>query len=334
MELSPGKHWRMRRLAGATGHLTMLAVDQRPPIELLVSTARREPRARPTDVAAVKRLLVEELAGSASAVLIDPLLGYDAAREYLDPSRGLLLTLEHAAFEETPDGRLSGPIPGWSVEAIAEAGADGVKALVWYRPDAGESVRRHQLAWAAEIGAECRRLQLPYVLELLLYPLPARPVPDDIGQRATAVLDSVRAFAQPEIGVDVFKVESPVPPAMLEGSATEAGQAHLAWFRELDAACGRPWVVLSAGAGPETFLRVVEHATTAGASGFLAGRAIWQASLSAFPDLEACRRGLREIAVPFATELAELASRRGRPWFRHPAYGAQAPAVAPVMERS
>lgn len=332
MELSTGKHWRMRRLADADGFLTMLAVDQRPPIERLVAEARGERVARPGDVADVKRLLVDVLAPEASAVLVDPLVGYDAARDRLDPHRGLLLTLEHAVFDEEPGGRRSGPIPGWNVETIAAAGADGVKVLAWYRPDADDAVREHQVRWAASVGEECRRLDLPYVLELLVYPMEGRPEFDDVEGRAGAVLESVRTFADPVVGVDLFKLESPVPPGLLAPPDTPEGRRHQRHFRALDEACGRPWVVLSAGAGRTDFLRVVEHAATAGASGYLAGRAIWHQALSPFPDLEACRGLLTTTSVPFARELTALTRRLGHPWHAHRGYGDGGSAPTPIME--
>ncbi|MGF1666289.1 MAG: tagatose 1,6-diphosphate aldolase [Acidimicrobiia bacterium] len=328
MELKAGKLWRLRRLADPEGFMTMLAVDQRPPIEQLVARARGEATARPEDVAGVKLLLVEELADTASAVLIDPLLGYPRAADALRPDRGLLMTLEHALFEETPQGRISRPIPGWSVEAIARAGADAVKVLVWYRPDADPALSARQRRWAEAVGAECRRLDIPFVLELLLYPLGDRPVPEEPETRAAAVLDSVLAFSAPEFGVDLFKLESPVPPGALQPLDSASGRDHQSHFRALDEACGRPWVVLSAGAGQDEFTRVVQHAAVAGACGYLAGRAIWSEPLSAFPDVEACRDALALRAVPFARRLNSITRAHGRPWHAHPGYGDGGPTLA------
>ncbi len=46
--------------------------------------------------------------------------------------------------------------------------------------------------------------------------------------------------------------------------------------KELDQASRLPWVLLSAGVDFESFRIQVEIACKAGASGFLAGRALWQ----------------------------------------------------------
>jgi tagatose 1,6-diphosphate aldolase len=303
----------MRRLADDRGFLTMLAVDQRPPIRRLVARARDEPEARPEDVASLKRLLVESLARHASAVLVDPALGYPATADVIDPRRGLLLTLEHDAFEERSGERRSGPIPGWSVEAISRLGADAVKVLAWYRPDASAATRDHQLEWVRSVADDCSRFEIPLVLELLLYDLPGRPVPDEPSHRAGMVIESLSHFAGS--GADLFKVESPVPPDALAPLDTADGRGHQRWFSEVDHLLDKPWVVLSAGASPESFRRVLSHACEAGASGYLAGRAIWLDAVSTFPDTEQCRVDLETTAVPIARDLTAITHDRGRPWW-------------------
>lgn len=321
MGLTAGKLWRLRRLADEHGHFTMLAVDQRPPIERLVAAARGEEGPRRDDVSAVKTLLMETLAGEVSAVLADPLIAYPDGWRHLDPSRGLLVTLEHAVYDEGPGGRTSGPIPGWSVEKIARMGADAVKVLAWYRPDADPAVREHQQEWVAEVGAACTRFDLPFVFELLVYPFAAvdgsgDDYAEDPGKRTEAVIESVEAFADPSFGVDLFKLESPIPAVEVNDDDPVTAAA----FAALDRAAGRPWVLLSAGASAADFRRILGYALDAGASGFLAGRAIWWESIGAFPDLDACRRSLTADAVPYLrTLIADTA--RARPWFDHPSYG-------------
>lgn len=329
MGVTAGKLWRMRRLADATGRFSMLAVDQRPPIEKLVAGARGEPSWRRDDVAAVKTLLIEELGSLSSAVLADPLIAYPEGWPHLDPHRGLLITLEHAVYDETPEGRRSGPIPAWSVESIVRLGADAVKVLAWYRPDAGPRVLDHQQRWVAEVGEECRRWDIPFVFELLVYPFSAGEgtgdsYAEDSSKRAEAVIESVETFAAPAFGVDLFKLESPVPAADLPEASLDDGSVA-AWFEALDRAAGRPWVMLSAGASAGAFGRVLDYAYAAGASGFLAGRAIWWEALSEFPDLEGCRARLRQESAPYLRRLIDTTTASARPWHEHPCYGSSGP---------
>jgi sulfofructosephosphate aldolase len=69
-----------------------------------------------------------------------------------------------------------------------------------------------------------------------------------------------------------------------------------------------PWVVLSQGVTIEDFPQAVRTACHAGASGFLAGRAIWSDTLSDPAPL------LRSRAVDRLKRLAEVVDSSARPW--------------------
>lgn len=322
--ISAGKLWALRRLADDDGFLQMIAIDQRPPIIGRLKAVAGE--ARDEDISAVKRVLAEVLAPHASAMLADPIWAYPFVHQHLSPRQGLILTLENYLAEETPGGRKSSSIPGWSVEKIRRMGGDGVKILAWYRPDAAADVIRHQQDWLRRIGEDCRRYDIPFVLELLVYPLPGEEgqgtgYAEQPGKRAEHVLESVRTFAAPDYGVDIFKLESPVPAESIPDPESKEAASVQALFDELGRLAGRPWVMLSAGAGPEPFRRVVTYAARAGASGYLAGRAIWWDAFRHFPDLDAMAAELRRTGLPYVQALQEIARRYGTPWHKHPAYG-------------
>ena len=171
---SIGKSRGLARLANADGRFTMVALDQRPPIVAAIAKARGVPASDVgfAEVVAAKRLLVRALAGDASSMLFDPNFAVPAAIDILPPSTGLIVTLEDHRFEETPTGRKSRAIADWSVEKIRRMGADAVKVLAWYRPDAGAEIVAHQRAFVRDVGADCARHDIPYILELLVYPFP------------------------------------------------------------------------------------------------------------------------------------------------------------------
>lgn len=320
-----GKTWGLRRMADARGHFTMVALDQRPPIANLVAARRGIAPAEVgfADMVTVKRLLVEVLGAHASAMLMDPNYAFPAALDKLPAHTGLVVTLEDHRFRDTPGGRLSHSIQDWSVEKIKRAGGDGVKVLAWYRPDAAADVVAQQRDYVRRIGEECRRWDIPYVLELLVYPFAnsAAHTADYVEspeKLPALVLDSVREFAKPEYGVDLFKLEAPLPGASLpapDGSAEhQQAQRH---FNDMGAICqkaGIPWVMLSAGVTSAQFLRVMQYAYAAGANGFLAGRAIWWQALQHFPDLEACRTALQADGVHTLEALARLTAQAGQAW--------------------
>lgn len=313
-----GKVWGLRRLADADGHFSMVAIDQRPPLFNLVAEARRLPAsllapygADFNEVAELKGLLAAALAPHASALLVDPIWGLQAATPHLQPARGLVLTLEDHRYKDAPEGRRSACIPNWSVAHIRRHGAEAVKLLAWYRPDASEAVREHQQRLVQEVGLACAEHDIAFILELLVYPFAAESgsgasYEEDPAKQARLVIDSVRDFADARFGIDLFKLESPVPMATLTEPASSQAAATQAAFDAMGAACGGvPWVMLSAGASMENFERALTYARRAGAAGFLAGRAVWGDALSAWPHRAAVRQRLREQAVPYLQRLSE-----------------------------
>ncbi len=330
MRLTPGKLWGMRRMADEAGLFKMLAVDQRPAI--IRPMAEKLGLAEPpwAEVAKFKTLLVEVLQEGATALLLDPGYAVPMALDIVNPQKGLVVTLEDSGFRETGGGeRLSAAIEGWSVDKTRRLGGDAVKALIWYRPDASASVRQAQQDMARRIGEACAAADIPFLLELLVYPLAGDAddgdaAPGLAGRRADQVLRSVGDFAAADFGVDVFKLESPVAPEAADGSA-----AVQALFDEMGRIAGRPWVVLSAGAGREAFRAVLTHACVAGASGYLAGRAIWLEALSAYPSWDRMHGLLREVSVPYMEDLNRLADAAAHPWHDHDCYGPQGPRTLP-----
>ena len=80
--------------------------------------------------------------------------------------------------------------------------------------------------------------------------------------------------------------------------------------RDIDAALPCPWVVLSQGVEPDDFPAAVAAACRGGASGMLAGRAVWTSTLGADDPTDL----LREHSVPRLRELAAIVDEHARPW--------------------
>ena len=169
---SLGKQRGLRRMQTPQNHFAMIALDQRPPIANLIASKRGVPVAQVSfkDMIDFKHLIVDSLGQYASAMLLDPNYAFPAAIDKISANTGLILTLEDHRFKETFGGRLSHSIENWSVEKIKRAGADAVKALVWYRPDADPEVISHQRNYVETIARECHHFDIAFVLELLVYP--------------------------------------------------------------------------------------------------------------------------------------------------------------------
>lgn len=301
---SIGKARRLQRLMNNDGHFCAVALDQRAILQRMLAQLKRiEECDLPfADMMAVKHLLVETLSADASAMLLDPNIAVPAAMDILPRDTGLLVSLEHHLVEETRNGRKTHSIPNWSVSKIQKLGADGVKVLLWYHPQADEEVREHQKQYVLDIGKQCEEHQLPFVLELLTYSPPVHNTlqpADDINSMATRpgiVLESVAEFTQQQYRVDLLKLESPIPSHSLYDSATQ-NQSAFNSIGECCKAAQVPWVLLSGGISTDEFVTVLEYAYAAGAQGFLAGRAIWKESLQAFPNMSACRNRLQRDGV-------------------------------------
>lgn len=320
MSISAGKLRGLKRLADPSGRFKMVAVDQRPPLLKAIGERMGRPAAY-EEVAGVKALLTRRLSADGSALLIDPDYGFTTAEPDIRPDRGLLITLEDFRFEQTPGGRKTRLPKDWSVAKIKRMGADGVKLLLWYRPDAAPDVLAHQQQLVRDVGDACAEQDIALLLELLVYPFAGQAghttdYIEDWTKRPDLVLQSVRDFASPDFGVDIYKLESPLPAGSLPDPAADGPDTReaQAWFDRLGALIDKPWVMLSAGAGMEEFRRVLGFAYRAGANGYLAGRAIWWKAFGAFPDLAAMDQALATDGRRYMVEINALTDQLAKPW--------------------
>ena len=310
----------MRRLADDAGRWKMIAIDQRTPLMAPIARLRGVAEASYDDVAAVKVAVTQQLSPLSTAMLLDPNWAYPRCAGVMSPRTGLVLSLEHHVTQDSDQGRRSDVIPHWSVAQIRRIGGDAVKLLVWYRPDAHPDVLAHQQAFVKRIGEQCREHDIVLLLELLVYPLPGDPPGHVDAHRTQLVLDSMRDFASADYGVDIYKLE---PPAQLrevpDPDGPQAAAVQQA-YDALGALTTRPWVLLSAAAGPADFQRSLTYAYRAGASGYLCGRAIWQNAFEKFPDHAAMAQELATSSTAFVQGINALTDRLATPWTQHPAW--------------
>ncbi|MGD0204910.1 MAG: tagatose 1,6-diphosphate aldolase, partial [Dehalococcoidia bacterium] len=244
----------------------------------------------------------------------------------------LLLAHEETGYERSgPTGkeRKTNLIEGWSVQKAQHVGADAVKLLLYYHPDASEEVRRYQQDLVQRLGEECEQACMPFLLELVSYALEEGNTNTDefARKKPDLVIRSAREFSAAKYKVDVLKLEFPGDLKRTRefcGGAFD-GQERQAVYqlsevrefcRQLNEGAGMPWVILSAGVNIEEFLVQVGLATEAGASGFLCGRAIWKDAMAFYPDVARMEEWLRtQGAYNFLR--ANAYAHRAVPWFNH-----------------
>src|SRR5579875_72664 len=309
MALSIGKLTGLRRLADERGIFCITAMDQRNSLKALVSPANPQ-GVSPAQMTAIKADLALTLSPHSTAVLLDPQYGAPqaVAAGVLDPHVGLIVTLEGDTPRRVGEGIITQIAEGWSVEKIQRMGGDAVKLLVRYRPDLPEAAEENR-AVIQQVSEECRRHDIPFVLETVAYARSGQSKEDFAREKPQLVIETARELSR---FCDLYKAEFPddlsyeTDPAVLDQHC-----------RELDQATAVPWVILSAGADIGPFSRMVEIACRNGASGFLAGRAIWKDFVSIADPAER-RRQLESRAVHNLGIITHIAKRDARPWTEHP----------------
>ena len=301
---SIGKIRRLQQCATPAGKFVMLALDHRNNLRRSLNPA--DPGSLTYEqMVAFKQQVAAELAPEATAVLLDPEYGAAQciATGAVPGQVGLLVAVEATGYTEAPTARRSQILPGWSVEKVARMGASGVKLLLYYHPDARHAAEQEALV--REVGDACRAHDVPLFLEPLSFATDpaAKKVPP--AERQAVVIETARRLTP--LGVDVLKAEFPLD-VTAEPDEAAWGEA----CAELSAASVVPWVLLSAGVTFEQFERQTAVACQNGASGVLAGRAVWQEAA----DLPATARAafLRTTAAKRMQRLARIISAYARPW--------------------
>ncbi len=310
MTLSTGKLRGMQRIAGANGIFTMCAMDHRGSLadRLCADAATDDCR---QDMADFKEDLCRILSPHASAVLLDPIFGAAQAVSggLLARQTGLLVSLEESGYHGGREARETTLLSGWSVAKIKRMAADAVKLLVYYRPDL-DSLAARQRELVQQVAEECRRHDLPCIVEAVSYPI-GQEVSDPVlfaRHKPEIVIQTARDLTP--LAIDVLKAEF---PADLNHAHSEREAARLC--QALDAASSKPWVILSAGVDYKTFTRHITLACRAGASGYLAGRAVWQEAID-MADAPHRQEFLKTTAVARLKKLSAIARKYAAPWHR------------------
>ncbi|MGW7519901.1 hypothetical protein ACWGJ2_30415 [Streptomyces sp. NPDC054796] len=274
-------------IARPSGGFAMLAVDQREAMRLMFAetTASPVPDQVLTDF---KVAATRTLSPYASGVLVDRDFSYDAVLEAgaVDPGCGLIV----AADRFLPGNGV--PVDAVELDdevdpAQARArGAAALKLLVLWRQDEDPEER---LSMVAEFTARCRDNGLVSIIEPVVRP-PRRGWEFD---REAAIVAAARELGSTD--ADLYKGEMPY------GGDAGDRVLHDA-CRRLDDAVSMPWVILSSGVQADLFGNAVRVACAAGASGFLAGRAVWKSVIGT----RNTNAVLRDVSVPRLRRLGDI----------------------------
>jgi sulfofructosephosphate aldolase len=268
-------------LARESGTFVMVAMDQRESLRTMLREHGQQ--AADAEVERFKLAVARELAPYASGFLID--------KEHVGGvaplvAHGLILAVD--ALVQEPGGIVEDTSLDEDFELVP--GVVALKLLVIWRDDARRAERVEMSRRFVDVARERGLLS---VLE------PVVRVPDE--EREDAIVEAARELGA--VRPSLYKCQVP-----LFGRGDP--ERITTYAEKIDAALEVPWVVLSQGVDPDDFPRAVEASCKGGASGMLAGRAVWTATLDADDPTQL----LRERSVPRLQELANIVDAHGRPW--------------------
>jgi len=282
------QRYTVRDLARPSGGLAMLAIDQREALRLMFEAATGVKPVADKVLTDFKVTAARVLSPYASAVLVDKQFCLDeiVRTKAIDSSSSMIVSgdafipgngipVDDVTIDESIDA-----------EAVRDMGGKALKLLVLYRTDESAEAR---LRLVNEFVKKCRSAGLVSIIEPVVRP-PRHHAEFD---KEACILAAAQELGETQ--ADIYKAEMPYG-----GRGDYAKLVDAA--KRLNDRIKMPWVILSSGVAPDLFPRAVRAAMQAGASGFLAGRAVW-ASVVGLPDT--CRM-LEDLSIPRLKRLGEI----------------------------
>ncbi|EGF1965473.1 sulfofructosephosphate aldolase [Salmonella enterica] len=281
-------NYTIKDITRASGGFAMLAVDQREAMRLMFAAAGAKTPVADRVLTDFKVNAAKILSPYASAVLLDQQFCYRQAVEQNAVAKSCAMIV--AADDFIPGNGI--PVDNVvldkkiNAQAVKRDGAKALKLLVLWRSDEDAQQR---LNMVKEFNELCHSNGLLSIIEPVVRP----PRCGDKFDREQAIIDAAKELG--DSGADLYKVEMPLYGKGARSDLLTASQ-------RLNGHINMPWVILSSGVDEKLFPRAVRVAMEAGASGFLAGRAVWS-SVIGLPDTELM---LRDVSAPKLQRLGEI----------------------------
>jgi tagatose-1,6-bisphosphate aldolase len=245
----------------------VIACDQRGGIrKILAKTAEEQAKITDSMLGDTKSDVTRYLAANAPCILLDPICAVPRVVDEAALPRdvALLIGLDASGYDTDADGHyLSRLAPGINARKVRELGGTGGKIMVYLRSDYPEA-NGHNMKIIRKCLEDFAREDLLLVVEFLTYPMPGED-PAVYKAKFPSLIEGGTRMCL-DAGSKVLKLPYPGTPEACAAITSMCGTV--------------PWSVLSAGVDHETFIGQVEIAMTNGASGVIAGRALWKDCVS------------------------------------------------------
>jgi len=286
----------LTKLARPSGALAMVAVDQREALRGMFAAHQSTP-VPDSQLTQFKVDVARELSPFASALLVDQEFGIDEIinQKALKGSCGLIAAAD----------LLVGPAGGAATDTaidldvdpirMRDIGSVGLKFLILWRNDESPDSRAKLVE---DFNKLCKISGLPSIIEIIVKP----------------PTDTSKAFNREEELIIAAREAASWKPDLYKAEVPFHGEGDLNLITKnaerISEAIGSPWVVLSNGVKQPFFNDAVKACAMGGASGFLAGRAVW-ADIVGAADIP---KALREVSIPRLEQLAEIVDAHAKPW--------------------
>ena len=286
----------LTNLARPSGALAMVAVDQREALRGMFAAYQSTP-VPDSQLTQFKVDVARELSPFASALLVDQEFGIDEIinQKALKGSCGLIAAAD----------LLVGPAGGAATDTaidldvdpirMRDIGSVGLKFLILWRNDESPDSRAKLVE---DFNKLCKISGLPSIIEIIVKP----------------PTDTSKAFNREEELIIAAKEAANWKPDLYKAEVPFHGEGNLNLVTKnaerISEAIGSPWVVLSNGVKQPFFNEAVKACAMGGASGFLAGRAVW-ADIVGAADIP---KALRDVSIPRLEQLAEIVDAHAKPW--------------------
>ncbi len=283
-------------LARPSGALAMVAVDQREALRGMFAAHQSTP-VLDSQLTQFKVDVARELSPYASALLVDQEFGIDAIidQKVLKNSCGLIAAAD--LLVGPPGGAATDTAIDPDVDPIRmrDIGSVGLKFLILWRNDESPDMRAQLVQ---DFNKLCHISGLPSIIEIIVKP----------------PRDTTKRFNREEEIIIAAREAATWKPDLYKAEVPFHGEGNLNLVMKnadrISEAIGSPWVVLSNGVKQPFFADAVKACAMGGASGFLAGRAVW-ADIVSSPDIP---KALREISIPRLEQLTEIVDTHAKPW--------------------
>lgn len=287
-----------QQICDRDGMMMVIACDQRGGMrQLLAADPAEQAKISDATLGDTKADIARYLANEASCVLLDPICAVPKVVDEAVLARdvGLVVGLDASGWDTAPGTgyRLSKLVPGIDARRVRALGGTGGKIMVYLRSDLPEA-NTHNLDIMRRVIEDFAREDLLLVTEFLTYRVEGESAEDYAAKLPSLIEGGTRLSL--EAGAKVLKIPYPGNAATCAAITELAGEV--------------PWAVLSAGVDHATFLGQVETAMANGASGVIAGRALWKDCISL--DRAVTRERLTTVAVPRLREIQAVLARYRR----------------------